>query len=326
VEVSVVYARAAGVVSPAGWGLKPFLEAAQDRPGLPIKEVAHPGGGKTPRRLRTCPAPLERPGWLAHSRLRRSSPISQYTMGAAMEALAEAEIHPDDIKTRLGVIVSVFTGCVQYSRRFYQEVLQDPATASPLLFPETVFNAPASHLGAFLGATSLNYTLVGDKGTFHLGLAMAAEWIVSRKVEHCLVVAAEESDWLASEGLTLFHKNAILSEGAGALLLSRLPGRNPRRVQLCSISDEFLYAQHGREIAQRKALDEVGATPQQLGLMNSNSASLAEVFGDALIASSAWQSILAIQAIHSEKATEAIALAEGWREHAIAAKFQLEKG
>ncbi len=62
-----------------------------------------------------------------------------------------------------------------YSRRFYEEVLRDPATASPLIFPETVFNAPASHLAAFLGTTAINYTLVGDEGTFLAGTRAGRE-------------------------------------------------------------------------------------------------------------------------------------------------------
>jgi 3-oxoacyl-(acyl-carrier-protein) synthase len=74
-------------------------------------------------------------------------------------------------------VVCVFSGCVNYSSRFYSETLKDPATASPLVFPETVFNAPASHLSAFLGNSAINYTLVGDSGTFLIGLAMAAQWL-----------------------------------------------------------------------------------------------------------------------------------------------------
>ena len=52
---------------------------------------------------------------------------------------------------RLGIVACTMAGSVAYSRRFYEEVLREPATASPLVFPETVFNAPASHLAAYLG-------------------------------------------------------------------------------------------------------------------------------------------------------------------------------
>ena len=69
------------------------------------------------------------------------------------------------------------SGCVNYSRRFYDEVLQDPATASPLIFPETVFNAPASHLAGYFASTAMDYTLVGDPCSFLQGTALAADWL-----------------------------------------------------------------------------------------------------------------------------------------------------
>ena len=86
----------------------------------------------------------------------------------------------------LGIIVCVLSGCVNYSRRFYDETLKDPGTASPLVFPETVFNAPASHISAFLGSMAVNYTLVGDAGTFLQGLATGANWLIEGKVSECL--------------------------------------------------------------------------------------------------------------------------------------------
>jgi 3-oxoacyl-(acyl-carrier-protein) synthase len=118
---------------------------------------------------------------------------------------------------RLGIIFCVMTGCVNYSRRFYDETLKDPATASPLVFPETVFNAPASHLAALLGTTAINYTLVGDPGVFLQGLVLGADWLLAGRVEDCLVVGAEEIDWLTADAYGLFARKIILSDGAGAV-------------------------------------------------------------------------------------------------------------
>src|SRR5581483_3184181 len=101
-----------------------------------------------------------------HPRLRRSTSIAQYMVAAALEAM-EADVEAIQAgKIRLGIIVAMLTGAVTYTRRFYEEVLRQPGTASLLLFPETVFNSSASHLGAYLGSKTLNYTLVGDDGTF----------------------------------------------------------------------------------------------------------------------------------------------------------------
>src|SRR5207237_6501166 len=110
---------------------------------------------------------------------------------AALEALGEDASRVSEGRLRVGIVLCVMAGCVSYSRRFYKETLDDPATASPLVFPETVFNAPASHIAALLGTTAITYTLVGDPGTFLHGLALAADWLLSQRVDGCLVVGTE---------------------------------------------------------------------------------------------------------------------------------------
>ena len=120
--------------------------------------------------------------------------ITQHTVVAALEALGTDLAEVQAGRLRVGIIVCLLTGIVAYSRRFYEAVLQDPATASPLLFPETVFNAPASHLAAYLGAGTINYTLVGDEGSFLQALALAAQWINDEPLDGCLVVGGEEMD------------------------------------------------------------------------------------------------------------------------------------
>jgi 3-oxoacyl-(acyl-carrier-protein) synthase len=58
-------------------------------------------------------------------------------------------------------------------------VVSGASAASPLLFPETVFNAPASHLAAILGITGASYTLVGDGAVGVLALRMAEDLMAS---------------------------------------------------------------------------------------------------------------------------------------------------
>src|SRR5688572_15770058 len=133
---------------------------------LPVADVSRPGW-KRPMRVRNVPSPTGRN--LNHPRLRRASPITRFAVGAAQEALDMAEPDTPGNRETLGIVLCVMTGCVNYSRRFYDEVLREPSTASPLVFPETVFNAPSSHLAAVLGAGGMNYTLVGDPSSFLVG-------------------------------------------------------------------------------------------------------------------------------------------------------------
>jgi hypothetical protein len=133
--------------------------------------------------------------------------------------------------------LGVSNGGVQYTRRFYEQIVKQGAnTASPLLFPETVYNAPASHLAAMLGVDGATYTLVGDGTVGIQALEFGAQLLAMGDADHVLVVAAEELDWIlleahrawrliACEGRAVPHltphTGASLSEGAAAILLSR---------------------------------------------------------------------------------------------------------
>src|SRR3712207_5709483 len=132
---------------------------------------------------------------------------------------------------------AVSNGGVIYTKRFYHEVVESGAqAASPLLFPETVFNAPASHLAAILGVTGASYTLVGDSAVGILAMKMAEDLMENPAIERCLVVAAEEADWLLCDAYSRWRlarkeppievfaekpRGTILSEGAGAIVLAR---------------------------------------------------------------------------------------------------------
>ena len=67
-----------------------------------------------------------------------------------------------------------------------------------------------------LGTTAINYTLVGDPGAFLQGIALAADWLLSERADACLVVGAEEIDWLTTDAFRLFDRKAVVSDGAGA--------------------------------------------------------------------------------------------------------------
>ncbi|MCB1088297.1 MAG: hypothetical protein KDM63_14710, partial [Verrucomicrobiae bacterium] len=172
--------------------------------------------------VRRVPAPVEKLPFLRDPRLRRASPVARFAVAAALEAIGDGRL--EAIRSgdyRLGVVFSLVNGCVNYSARFFGEVLADPSLASPILFPETVYNAPASHLGALLGATGANVTLVGDSSQFIEGLKMASRWLEDEACDGVVVVGAEEFDWLTAEAFQIFAPRAIFAEGAGALFLEK---------------------------------------------------------------------------------------------------------
>ncbi len=209
-----------GAVSPAGWGVAPFLAAFEGGEPLPVEFRARPGREDAPSRVRAVPKPETKLPFLRDPRMRRTSPVGRFAVGAALEALGEARAQSvRDGALRLGVVTTLFCGCVNYSQRFYREVLDDPHTASPIIFPETVFNAPSSHLSAMLGSHSVNYTMIGDTAEFLCGLEVAAAWLLNREVDVCLIVCGEEFDWLTAEAMELFQPGCVMGEGAAALCL-----------------------------------------------------------------------------------------------------------
>jgi 3-oxoacyl-(acyl-carrier-protein) synthase len=173
-----------------------------------------------------------------HPRLRRASAISRFAVSAGLEALRDAALELDEASAaRTALVFAISNGGVIYTRRFFHDIVKSGAsTASPLLFPETVFNAPASHLAAILGTTGASYTLVGDGAVGILALKMAEDLMTNPELDRCLVVGAEEADWLLCDAYRKWRllrakppiepfaqppKGMILSEGAGAVLLAR---------------------------------------------------------------------------------------------------------
>jgi 3-oxoacyl-[acyl-carrier-protein] synthase II len=173
-----------------------------------------------------------------HPRLRRASVISRFAAAAGLEALQAAGVKLDSqTAERTALVFAISHGGVIYTKRFYRDIVETGAqSASPLLFPETVFNAPASHLAAILGITGTTYTLVGDSAVGLLAIKMADDLMANEALDYCLVVGAEEADWLLCDAYRRWRllrlsppvepfgekkRGMILSEGAGAVLLER---------------------------------------------------------------------------------------------------------
>lgn len=307
--MSRIYVHGVGAVSCAGWGMNSFREMLEGgRQPEPAKVLRPDGTGLNVLRV---PAPANRAAWSVHPRLRRSSPISHYAVAAALEALGtEGRVVE---KPGLGVIVSVMGGSVQYSRRFFAEALADPATASPLLFPETVFNAPASHLGALLSTGARNDTLVADQTGFPTALAAAADWLDRGEVETCLVVGAEEYDWITAEAAYRFSKRIIPSEGAAAVLLSRAPGS----VELTAVSspEPYVRSSAAKKIAAMCSKPETPVDSLVFthgnGASNNTGHAVDQKLGDGLGAAGGWVCVAAIDALMRNRGNRAVARVRG---------------
>jgi hypothetical protein len=230
---------------------------------------------------------------------------------------------------------------VQYSCRFYDETLKNPATASPLVFPETVYAAPTSHVDALLENVVLAYSLVGDASAFLQGVALGAGWLAENRVDACLVFGAEETNWIIADALRLLDRQAIVAAGAGALCLCR-DHKLSAGAELAAITDAHTYsAQLGRAQAAHDMRRQLGGhSPQELladGLGNNPRADAAEcaawsdwrgarispkrVLGEGLMAAAAWQCVAACDAVGGGRFAAATVSLVGSNQQAVGARF-----
>ena len=186
-----------------------------------IQTLTNPETGRTHPFIPTPPDAITH---LARNpRLRRASAISHLAVAAGLAALDDARIvMTPEIAARTAVVFAICDGGVLYTRRFYEQIAKQGANAaSPLLFPETVFNAPASHLAALLGIDGASYTLVGDASVGMSALHFAAELLETSDIDQVVVVGAEECDWILCEAYAAWRLDRTpLAEGAAAVVLS----------------------------------------------------------------------------------------------------------
>ena len=269
---------------------------------------------------------------LAHPRLRRASVISRFAAAAGLDALRDSGLKLNSQNAeRIALIFAVSNGGVIYTKRFYRDVVKTGAqSASPLLFPETVFNAPASHLAAILGVTGATYTLVGDATVGLAAIKMAEDLMANEALDHCLVVGAEEVDWLLCDAYRRWRllrltppiepfskqkRGMILSEGAGAIMLGH---DGPFTIESAHPGGYFVKRAEAEEILKR-ILRDLSQTEIDLVVCGANGTFVDQAefralkavipntfvytakpaLGESVGAAGVWQVILAAQALRS---------------------------
>lgn len=211
-----------GWVTPLGVGLDEVWERVERGDVADRKPLPNPETGRAHSYL---PVPLKLVEAMGRNpRLRRSSAISLFAVAAGLAALEDAglKITPE-LAARTAVVFAISDGGVLYTRKFYEQIVKQGANAaSPVLFPETVYNAPASHLAALLGIDGASYTLVGDSAVGLTALHFAAQLLELGGIDQAVVVGAEECDWILCEGYADWRlARTPLAEGAAAVVLRR---------------------------------------------------------------------------------------------------------
>jgi len=211
-----------GWVTPLGTGLDEVFARIKSGEVAEVKKVTNP---ETGRALSYIPVPMKSVEALSRNpRLRRASAISYFAVAAGLAALADAGVQmTPELAARTAVVFAISNGGVIYTRKFYDQIVKQGApAASPALFPDTVYNAPASHLAALLGLDGASYTLVGDGSVGLAALHFAGQLLATSDLEQVVVVGAEECDWILCEAYSAWRlARTPLAEGAAAVLLRR---------------------------------------------------------------------------------------------------------
>lgn len=320
-----------GLMTPLGRGVDPVWERLLHGDEAPAQSISDAISEKVYSAFRVPDDALK--DLPSHPRLRRASAISRFAAAAGIDALAEAKSTIGEIDAeRMALIFAVSNGGVVYTKRFYHDVVESGAqSASPLLFPETVFNAPASHLAAILGITGASYTLVGDGAVGVLAMKMASDLLDNGALDYCLVVGAEEADWLLCDAyhkwrllkseppIEPFHdppRGMILSEGAGAVLVAR---QGAVQIDAIDAGGNFSQRRDAKEIVRRILHDLADEHVCVVASANGTFVDLAErdaierelpsalvysakpALGESVGASALWQIIAGAQALRTKR-------------------------
>ena len=351
-------ARIAGIgcVTPLGCSPGEIRRRIENGERAAIVQMKNPESG---RAFFAAPVPQECVAHLSREpRLRRASTISLLAAAAGKAAIADSGVElTAAIRSRFALVFGVSSGGVQYTRRFYEQVVKQGANAaSPLLFPETVYNAPASHLAAMLGVDGATYTIVGDGTAGLQALHYGAQLLATGEADHVLVVGAEELDWIlieahrelrlvAADGRARPHARprtgALLAEGGAAVLLSREGRRATAHLREGCTFFSAKDAPHAMSEAVARFTD---FAPVDLIVSGGNgtwvddviAAAVEEHFpktrlprltpkehlGEAIGAGSLLQVAIALDALEHHGARHALVAAMGWNQQAAAALIE----
>ncbi len=233
-----------GAVSAHGCGRRAVASALAG--GEPILgEVDRPPGLHREREGSSRKASLIRgldfKPWIPPMAARRMSPPSKMAVAAAKMAVEECGVEAEALH-EAAVYVSTNFGPSTYSERILRQVFEEnPEAVSPMLFTESVANAPAAQIALAFRAVGPNVTVTQREAGALLALSQAAAEVARGRVPVAIVAAVDEISTVLHATLDRLGALAtpeadgteiarpfdrqrsgfLLSEGAGAVVLER---------------------------------------------------------------------------------------------------------
>lgn len=182
---------------------------------------------------------------------RRMSRVSRMAVASSIEAVEDSGLILDNMdRERIAVVMGTSYGSSSHVEDFYVSLLREgPRGAQPFLFPETVPNAPASHIAMFHGITGPNCTFCQNEISSENAILYAQNLLSQDMADVALVGGADElsaMQYSCYDALGVLNKikvkhgeppkpkfggGLVLGEGAGILIMERRDfalGRNAR--------------------------------------------------------------------------------------------------
>lgn len=229
-----------GVISPMGTGRETFWESCQ-KAKTGIKKITAFDTSSLHSNVAGWIDDFEPRDYMSPRAYRRMSRISRLAVSSSVEALNDSGLNLENMgKERIAVIVGTSYGSSSYVEDFFVSFLKDgPRGAQPFLFPETVPNAPASHMAMFHGITGPNTTFCQNEISAENAMLYARNLLLQNIVDVILVGGADElsaMQYACYDALGALNKikitgdepaapkpadGIILGEGAGTLVMER---------------------------------------------------------------------------------------------------------
>lgn len=200
-----------GTIGAYGSGADSLREALAASAPPALVEVDRSAGyhlAQAPRRALLVDSALLRE-WVPPGEARRMSPPSRFAVAAARMALRGAGFADD----QTGVVISTAFGPSSYSEGLLRQILlEGPESASPILFMESVANAPAAQIAIACKARGPSVTICQREAGALLAVGQAAGDVAAGRVPRALAGALDEMTPLLHSLLDRF--GALTRNGA----------------------------------------------------------------------------------------------------------------
>jgi len=188
-----VFITGLGAVSPLGLTLEDIWDRLETgRHPFGLLSGIETGPYKSHRGAEVGPFSCD--GYIDPNLARRLDRVSQMSVIAAMKAVQDAGL--DSVITespRVGIVMGTGLGSTSYTDEFFVGLVQKgPASANPMLFPNTVPNAAASYISILLKLRGPNTTFSHKEISAEQAVAYALRQLKLGHADVLLVGGAEE--------------------------------------------------------------------------------------------------------------------------------------